>query len=200
MAISMDQVKALRDETGVAVMQCKKALEDAGGDMEKARMMLRKKSGELAAKKSDRALGAGVVAAYIHGNASVGAMVELSCETDFVSKNEEFRKLAYDIAMHVAATNPKYRTTDDITEADKEKAKAFFTEEVEKTMAGKPAEIKAKALEGKINTFFAEQVLMAQPYVKNPDTTIEDLVKGAVQKFGENTELTRFARFAVGKL
>lgn len=196
----MDQVKALRDETGVAVMQCKKALEEAGGDMEKARMMLRKKSGELAAKKSDRALAAGVVAAYIHGNASVGAIVELSCETDFVSKNEEFRKLAYDIAMHVVATNPKYRTVEDITEADREKAKAFFAEEVEKTMAGKPEEIKAKALEGKINTFFGEQVLMAQPYVKNPDTTIGDLVKGAVQKFGENTELTRFARFAVGKL
>jgi elongation factor Ts len=200
MDISMDQVKALRDETGVAVMQCKKALEEAGGDMEKARMMLRKKSGELAAKKSDRALGAGVVAAYIHGNASVGAIVELSCETDFVSKNEEFRKLAYDIAMHVVATNPKYRTVEDITEADREKAKAFFTEEVEKTMAGKPEDIKIKALEGKINTFFGEQVLMAQPYVKNPDTTIGDLVRGAVQKFGENTELTRFARFAVGKL
>lgn len=196
----MDQVKALRDETGVAVMQCKKALEDAGGDMEKARMMLRKKSGELAAKKSDRALAAGVVASYIHGNASVGAMVELSCETDFVSKNEEFRKLAYDIAMHIAATNPKYRTVEDITEADKEKAKLFFAEEVEKTMAGKPAEIKAKALEGKINTFFGEQVLLVQPYIKNPETTIGDLIKGAVQKFGENTELTRFARFAVGKL
>lgn len=200
MAIEMEQVKALRDETGVAVMQCKKALEEAGGDMEKARMMLRKKSGELAAKKSDRALGAGVVASYIHGNASVGAIVELSCETDFVSKNEEFKKLAYDIAMHVVATNPKYRTVEDITEADREKAKTFFAEEVAKTMAGKPEEIKAKALEGKLNTYFAEQVLMAQPYVKNPDTTIGDLVKGAVQKFGENTELTRFARFAVGKL
>jgi elongation factor Ts len=199
MDISMDLIKSLRDETGVAVMQCKKALEDAGGDMEKARMMLRKKSGEIAAKKSDRTLGSGVVAAYIHGNASVGAMVELSCETDFVAKNEEFKKLAYEIAMHIAASNPKYRVEADISEADREKAKAFFEEEVEKTMAGKPAAIKAKALEGKMDTYFAELVLVKQPFIKNPDVTIGDLIKGAVQKFGENTELSRFSRFAVGK-
>ena len=195
----MDLIKALRDETGVAVMQCKKALEDAGGDMEKARMMLRKKSSELAAKKSDRTLGAGVITSYIHGNSSVGALVELSCETDFVAKNEEFKKLAYDIAMHITATNPKYRVEADISEADREKAKSFFVEEVEKTMAGKPEEIKAKALAGKMDTYFAELVLMKQPFVKDPEVTIGDLVKSAVQKFGENTELTRFVRFAVGK-
>ncbi len=199
MDISMDLIKALRDETGVAVMQCKKALEDAGGDMEKARMMLRKKSGEIAAKKSDRTLGAGVIASYIHGNASIGAIVELSCETDFVAKNEEFKKLAYDIAMHIVASNPKYRVEADISETDRAKAKSFFEEEVEKTMAGKPEAIKAKALEGKMDTYFAELVLVKQPFVKNPDVTIGDLVKGAVQKFGENTELTRFSRFAVGK-
>lgn len=180
-------------------MQCKKALEEAGGDMEKARMMLRKKSGELAAKKSDRTLGAGVIASYIHGNASVGSIVELSCETDFVAKNEEFKKLAYDIAMHIVASNPKYRVETDINEADRAKAKDFFAEEVEKTMAGKPDAIKAKALEGKMDTFFAEQVLLKQPYIKNPEVTVGDLVKSAVQKFGENTELTRFTRFAVGK-
>ncbi len=195
----MDQIKELRDETGVAVMQCKKALEDAGGDMEKARMMLRKKSGEIAAKKGDRSLAAGVVQAYVHGNNSVAAMVELSCETDFVAKNEEFKKLAYEIAMHVAAANPKYRTEADIPEEDKKKAKVFFEEEVAKTMAGKPEAIKTKALEGKIDTYFKELVLVHQPYIKNPDVTIGDLIKSAVQKFGENTELTRYARFAVGK-
>jgi len=195
----MEQIKELRDETGVAVMQCKKALEEAGGDMEKARMLLRKKSGEIAAKKGDRTLGAGVIASYIHGNAGVGALVELSCETDFVAKNEEFKKLAYEIAMHITAANPKYRVETDISEADREKAKLFFAEEVEKTMAGKPEEIKAKALEGKMNVYFAEQVLVAQPYVKNPDMTIGQLLEGAVQKFGEKTELTRFVRFAVGK-
>lgn len=195
----MEAIKALRDETGVAVMQCKKALEDAGGDMEKARMMLRKKSGEIAAKKGDRVLGAGVVQTYLHGNNSVAAMVELSCETDFVAKNEEFIKLAYEIAMHVAATNPKYLVEGDIPEEDKKKAKAFFEEEVAKTMAGKPDAIKAKALEGKIDTYFKELVLVYQPFIKNPDVTIGDLVKGAVQKFGENTELRRYSRFAVGK-
>ena len=198
-AISMDAIKELRDETGVAVMQCKKALEDAGGDMEKARMMLRKKSGELAAKKGDRTLAAGVVQVYLHGNNSVAAMVELSCETDFVAKNEEFKHLAYEIAMHVAASNPKYRTEADISDEDKKKAKEFFAEEVEKTMAGKPEAIKAKALEGKMDTYFKELVLVQQPFIKNPDITVGDMIKGAVQKFGENTELTRYARFAVGK-
>lgn len=195
----MEQIKALRDETGVAVMQCKKALEEAGGDMEKARMALRKKSGELAAKKSDRALASGVVAAYIHGNGSVGAMVELGCETDFVAKNEDFKKLAYDIAMHVAAMRPKFLTQAGITEADKEKAKAFFAEEVAKTMAGKPEAIKEKALAGKLEVYFKEMVLVDQPFVKNGEVTIGDLVKTAVQKFGENTEIVRFERFAVGK-
>lgn len=199
MEIGMDQIKALRDETGVAVMQCKKALEEAGGDMEKARMALRKKSGEIAQKKGDRALGAGVVAAYIHGHGSVGAMVELSCETDFVAKNEDFKKLAYEIAMHIAALRPKYLKQDDVTEEDKKKAKEFFAEEVGKTMAGKPEAIKEKALQGKMDTFFKEQVLLDQPFVKNGDITVGEMVKGAVQKFGENTEITRMARFAVGK-
>ena len=193
----MEKVKELRDETGVSIMQCKKALEEMGGDMEKARMALRKKSGEIAAKKGDRALGAGIVSAYIHSNGTVGAMVELSCETDFVSKNAEFKALAYDIAMHVAAINPKFRTIDEVTEEDKEKARAFFKEEVDKM--DKPAAIKEKALQGKIDTFFKEQVLLNQPFVKNPELTIEDLIKGAVQKFGEKTELTRFTRYFVGK-
>ncbi len=192
-------VKQLRDETNVAIMQCKKALEDAGGDMEKARIALRKKSAEIATKKADRTLGSGVVAAYIHGNSTVGAMVELNCETDFVAKNEDFKQLAYDIAMHVAAVAPKYRVEEDIQEVERAKAIEFFKEEVDKQMAGKPEEIKQKALDGKISAYFAEQVLMKQPYVKNPDITIAQLIEGAVQKFGEKTELARFSRFVVGK-
>ncbi|HXK38250.1 MAG TPA: elongation factor Ts [Candidatus Paceibacterota bacterium] len=199
MEISMDMVKQLRDETNVAIMQCKKALEDAGGDMEKARIALRKKSAEIATKKADRTLGSGVVAAYIHGNSTVGAMVELNCETDFVAKNEDFKQLAYDIAMHIAAVAPKYRVEEDIPESDRAKAIEFFKEEVDKQMAGKPEEIKQKALDGKISAFFAEQVVMKQPYVKNPDITIAQLIEGAVQKFGEKTELARFSRFVVGK-
>lgn len=197
--ITTEQIKELRDMTGVSVMQCKKALEEACGDKEKALMALRKKSGEIAAKKGDRELGAGVVASYIHGAGSVGAMVELACETDFVAKNEEFRALAYNIAMHVAAMNPKYRTTADATDEDRAKAESFFKEEVEKTMTGKPEEIKKKALEGKIATFFKEQTLVDQPFVKDPNVTVGTLVSGAVQKFGEKTEVTRFVRYVAGK-
>ncbi|MDO8521018.1 MAG: elongation factor Ts [bacterium] len=193
----MDAIKALRDETSVSVMQVKKALEEAKGDMEKARMALRKKSGEIAAKKGDRALGAGVVASYIHAGGTVGALVELACETDFVAKNEDFKKLAYEIAMHVAAMNPKYNRLADVTEEDRAKATAFFQDEVAKL--DKPAPIKEKVLQGKLDTYFKEQTLSEQPYVKNPEVTVGDLVKGAVQKFGENTELVRFTRFAVGK-
>ena len=193
----MDQIKELRDETGVSVMQVKKALEEAKGDMDKARMALRKKSGEIAAKKGDRTLGAGVVASYIHGNGSVGVLLELGCETDFVAKNEEFKKLAYEIAMHVAAMNPKYNRLTDVTEEDRAKATAFFQDEVDKL--DKPEPMKTKILEGKLDTYLKEQALMEQPFVKNPDMTVGDMVKGAVQKFGEKTEVVRFVRFAAGK-
>lgn len=195
----MDQIKELRDTTGVSIMQCKKALEDAGGDRDKALMALRKKSGEIAAKKGDRVLGAGVVASYIHSNTTVGAMVELSCETDFVAKNVEFKQLAYEIAMHVAALNPAYRVESEIDEAERTKATAFFKDEVEASMKGKPEEIKQKALDGKLEAYFKEKVLVAQPYVKDPSVTVGDLVKNAIQKFGENTEVTRFVRYSVGK-
>lgn len=193
----MERIKELRDETGVSVMQVKKALEEAMGDMEKARMALRKKSGEIAAKKGDRALGAGVVAAYVHGGGSVGVLLELACETDFVAKNEDFRKLAYEVAMHVAAMNPKYNHLSDVTEDDRAKATAFFKDEVAKL--DKPDAIKEKVLQGKLDTYFKEQTLLEQPFVKNPDVTVGDLVKGAVQKFGENTDVVRFTRFAAGK-
>lgn len=193
----MDQIKALRDETGVSVMQVKKALEEAKGDMDKARMALRKISGEIAAKKGSRTLGAGVVTSYIHGNGSVGVLLELGCETDFVAKNEEFKKLAYDIAMHVAAMNPKYNRLLDVTAEDRAKATAFFQDEVAKL--DKPEPMKTKILEGKLETYLKEQTLVEQPYVKNPDMTVGDMVKGAVQKFGEKTEIVRFVRFAAGK-
>lgn len=194
----MDRVKALRDETGISIMQCKKALEDAGGDRDKALMALRKKSGDIAAKKSDRALGAGVIAAYIHANGSVGAMLELSCETDFVSKNPEFKQLAYDIAMHAAAMNPRYVRMEDVSNAEREKVAGFFKEEVD-AMKGKSEEIKQKALEGKLDAYFKEQTLLEQPYVKDPSVTVGQMITSAIQKFGENIHVTRFSRFAVGK-
>jgi elongation factor Ts len=195
--ITTEQIKELRDATGISVMQCKKALEEAGGDMEKAGALLRKKAGAAAAKKSDRSLGAGVVASYIHSNKTVGVLIELGCETDFVAKNEDFEPLAHDIAMHIAGMSPQYVSNDDITDTDREKARELFLKEVEES--DKPADIKEKMLDGKLQAYFNERVLLDQKFIKNPDVTIKDLLNDATQKFGERTEVVRFKRFEVGK-
>ncbi len=165
--ISAELVKELRDRTGISIMQCRKALEEAGGDLEKAISVLQSKSGETASKKSDRTLGAGTIASYIHSTGNVGTLVELLCETDFVAKNEEFVKLAKDIAMHVAATRPQYVKADDIPE-------------------------EMKSTEG-----IMETVLLDQPFVKDPEVTIKGLIERATQKFGERMELSRMALFSV---
>ncbi len=192
-AITMDQIKALRDRTGISVMQCKKALEDAGGDEEKALMFLRKKGADVAAKKGDRELGAGSVAAYVHANGAIGAMVLLSSETDFVSNNADFKALAYDIAMHVSAANPEFVSADEIDDAAKAKAKEFFMEEVK----DKPAEMQEKILSGKMDAFFKEKVLLDQPFIKNSDLTVRQLLENAIQKFGEKIVVSRMVRFGV---
>ncbi|MEI6396748.1 MAG: elongation factor Ts [Candidatus Taylorbacteria bacterium] len=191
--ITTEQIKALRDQTGVSVMQCKKALEEAGGDAEKAIVILRKKSGEISAKKGDRTFKAGIIQAYIHSNGTVGTMVELNCESDFVANNEEFKTMARDIAMHITATNPKFITAAEVTDADKKIAGEVFAKEVE----GKPEAMKEKILQGKLDTYFAEMVLVNQPFIKNPDMTIQNLIDGAVQKFGEKMAVGRFQRFKV---
>jgi elongation factor Ts len=193
MQVTTEQVKELRDATGVSVMQCRKALIESNGDMEKAKIILRKISKDAADKKTGRTLGAGCVASYIHGGGVIGAMVELLCETDFVAKNEEFMATARDIAMHIAAFSPEYLKMEEIPEEAKVKVKELFEEELK----GKPAEIKEKALESKINAYFGEKVLLEQPFVKNPDISIKELVNQAVQKFGEKTEIGRFTRFAI---
>ncbi len=195
MNITTAEIKALRDETGLSIMQCRKALEEAGGDKEKAKILLSKKSGDIASKKGDRTLGAGTIAAYVHASGNIATIVELSCETDFVSKNQEFQALAKDIAMQVAATNPAYLKREDINEEEISKARDAFKGEVE----GKPEEMKEKILAGKVDAYFAEKVLLEQPFIKNPDQKIQDLINGAVQKFGERTEIRRFARFSVSE-
>ncbi len=163
--ITPDQIKALREETGISVMQCKKALEEAGGDREKALAILKEKSAEQAAKKADRELGAGVIQSYIHSNGLMGALVQLASETDFVSNNPEFRALANDIAMQVVATSPAYLKADEAVAAGAS----------------------------------AEEALLTQPFIKNGDITVQGLIDGAIQKFGEKVELVRFARFEIGK-
>lgn len=193
MEISSAQIKELRDKTGISVMQCKKALEEAEGDMEKATIILKKKRSDAADKKSDREIGAGAVGAYMHNTNEVGAMVLLGCETDFVSKNPEFIELAREIAMHVAATNPSYVKREDVPESAVTKAKELFVKEVE----DKPADMQEKILEGKLSAYFKDQILLEQPFIKNPDTTIGEMVTGAVQKFGENTQVVSFSRLSV---
>jgi len=192
--ITTEEIKALRDATGISVMQVKKALEEAGGDKDKALMILTKKSGEIASKKSDRTLASGAVASYVHNTGTIGAMIVLSCETDFVAKNPEFKALAYDIAMHVAAVMPKYLRKEDISEVDMKNATELFQKEVD--ALDKPAEMKAKVLEGKINAYFKERILLEQSFIKNPDVTIGTLITQAVQKFGEKTEITHMVRLS----
>jgi elongation factor Ts len=191
MEISTETLKALRDKTGVSVMQCKKALEEAGGDVDKAEVILKKRSGAAADKKADRELAAGAIGTYVH-DSSIGAMVLLASETDFVSKNAEFVALAREIAMHVAATNPRYLSEVDILDAAKEAAKAVFLEEVK----DKPEEMREKILEGKMASYFQDQVLLNQPYIKDESKTINDLITEASQKFGERVAISQFARFS----
>lgn len=193
--ITTDLIKQLRDKTGISVMQCKKALEETAGDMEKAIMLLQKKSADIASKKSERTLGAGVISSYIHATGTVGTMIELLCESDFVAKNEEFKQLARDIAMHATATNPQFLKAEDIDVHSMELAKEMFSKEVD----GKPEDMKAKILEGKLASYWGERVLLDQAFIKNPEVTIRNLIQSAIQKFGENIEVSRFVRYSVSQ-
>lgn len=193
MEITSEALKALRDQTGISVMQCKKALEEAQGDMDKALVILRKKGGEAAAKKSDRELGAGAIGSYVHSTHEVAALVVLSSETDFVAKNQEFVAIARDIAMQVAATNPKALTKEEIPEVEVAKAREVFMKEAE----GKPAEMIEKIVEGKLASYFKEQILLEQSFIKDPERTIQDLLNDATQKFGERVAIRSFVRSSV---
>ncbi len=192
MDISIETVKSLRARTGgVSIMQCKKALEEAGGDLDKAEVIVRKRSGAVASKKSSREFGAGTVASYVH-DGTLGSLVLLSCETDFVGRNPEFVELAREIAMQVTATSPAYRTTEEVSPEAKSAALAVFEEEVK----DKPEEMREKILAGKMSSYFKDQVLMEQTYIKDESKTVNDLITEAVQKFGERIEVTSFARYS----
>jgi len=193
MAITTDDIKALRERTGLSVMDCKQALESTDGDMDKAIIALRKKSSTAAAKKAERDLGAGVVQSYIHASQDVGALVLLSCETDFVAKNEEFVQLAHDIAMHATATSPEFVNRDQVTEESTDKARQLFEEEAK----DKPEEMRTKIVEGKMESYLKERVLTEQPYIKDPEVTIAGLVERATQKFGERIEISDCVRLSV---
>lgn len=192
MEITTESIKQLREMTGgVSVMQCKKALEEAGGDLQQAVVILKKHSAASAEKKADRELAAGAIGTYIHEGA-IGAMVLLSCETDFVAKNPDFIALAREIAMQVTATNPTYTTSEEIPADAKEAAVAVFQKEV----ADKPADMQEKIMAGKLDSYFRDQVLLNQPFIKDESKTIKELLNEATQKFGERVEVSRFTRLS----
>ncbi len=191
----MDKIKELREKTGISIMQCRKALEDAKGDMDKAIVLLQKKGAEVAAKKAERTLKSGRIVSYIHGGGTVGVLLELWSESDFVSKHEDFQKLAYDIAMQIAATDPKYIKKEDVSLEERNKVTDAFLDEVK----GKPENIRGKILSGKLDAFFKEKILLEQDFIKDPSITVNTLIQNAIQKFGEKIEVGRFVRFSAMK-
>lgn len=196
MTISAKEVKALRDRTGAGMMDCKKALQETNGDMEAAIDFLRARGAAKAAKRAEKAANEGTIGSYIHFGGKVGVMVELNCETDFVAKTDAFLELAKDLAMHVAASNPVAVSPEDIPEAAVAREKHVFLEQVKNE--GKPDHIAEKIVEGKLRKFFEESSLLKQPFVKDTDRTVEQLITEASAKTGEKITVARFARFQVG--
>ncbi|HHI97048.1 MAG TPA: translation elongation factor Ts [Thermodesulfatator atlanticus] len=195
--VTLDLIKKLREKTAAGFMDCKKALEEAGGDLEKAVDILRQKGLAVAAKRAGKATKEGVVAAYIHATKKLGAMVEVNCETDFVARTEEFQKFAYDLAMHIAATNPVCVAREDMPEEIINREKEIYIAQARES--GKPENVIEKIVQGKLEKFFKESVLLEQPFVKNPDLTIQDLLNELMTKTGERIQIRRFTRYQVGE-
>lgn len=194
MAISLEQIKSLREKTGVSMQACKKALEEAGGSENKAIEILRKKGEAKACERSERVTGQGIISSYVHTNNKIGVLVQLGCETDFVARNEDFQALGRDIAMHVTAMNPLYISPNDVPMELVEAERGIWKSQLSKE--GKPEKIWDKILEGKEKKFREEISLLSQPFVKNPEITIERLIADAVLKLGENIKLMRFTRYS----
>ena len=196
--ISAAQVKELRERTGAGMMECKKALQEANGDMEKAIDILRAKGASKAAKRSEREAKEGTIGSYVHMGGKIAVMVEISCETDFVARNEEFQKLARNVAMHIAAANPIALNSEDIPADVIERERGVYLEQVKGE--GKPEKMWDKIVEGKLNKFYKESTLLDQIYVRDEEQkkTIRDLVTDAAAKTGENLVIRRFVRYAVG--
>ncbi len=190
-------VKELREKTGAGVLDCKKALESSGGDMDKALQWLREKGLAGAAKKASRTTGQGVVTSYIHPGSKIGVMVEVNCETDFVARLDEFQALAHDIAMQVAASKPEWLTPDDVPADVKEREREIYRTQAESD--GKPPKAVKAIVEGRLKKFYAEFCLLEQPFIKNPDQAIKDLVSAKILSTGENIKVSRFVRYELGK-
>jgi elongation factor Ts len=195
--ISAELVKTLRDKTGAGMMECKAALIEANGDLEEASTILRKRGLAQAAKKAGRATREGVVGSYIHMGGKVGVLVEVNCESDFVARTDAFQALVKDVAMHIAAADPRYVKREDVPADVLEKEREIYRAQF--AQSGKPAAVVEKIVDGKLGAFYAQVVLIDQPYIREPSTTVAQLIAEATAKMGENITVSRFARFKVGE-
>jgi len=197
MAVSAGLVKELRQRTGIGMMECKKALEESNGDIDKAITILRKKGHARAKDKMSREASEGAVGSYIHLNGKIGVLVEVNCESDFVARNDEFQKLVKNIAMHIAASSPQYVSSDEVPPEVLEEEKDIIREQFKDS--NKPPEIIDKIVQGKLGKFYQEACLLDQPYIKDDKMSVKDLITSFIAKFGENILVRRFARFELGK-
>jgi elongation factor Ts len=195
--ITASMVKELREKSGAPMMDCKKALTESNGDMEQAIVVLRKRGMASAAKKATRSTSEGVVTSYIHAGGKIGVLLEVNCESDFVARTAEFQTLVHDIAMHIAAVDPRYVRKEDVTAADMEREKDIFRAQAAAT--GKPPAVIEKIVEGKMSKFYEEVCLLEQPFIKEQSVTITQLIAAVIGKLGENITVRRYARFKVGE-
>lgn len=197
MDVSASTVKELRERTGAGMMDCKKALSETGGDLQKAVDYLRQKGLAAAAKKADRVAADGAVGAYVHPGGKIGVLVEINCETDFVARTAEFQALLKDVAMQVAAANPRVVRREDVSPVELEKEKAIYRQQALET--GKPEKVVEKIVEGKIERFFSEICLLEQSFIKDPDKNVTSVINDAIARLGENIQIRRFARYHLGE-
>ena len=197
MEISASSVKELREKTGAGMMDCKKALGECGGDVQKAIDYLRQKGLAAAAKKADRVAADGAVGAYVHPGGKIGVLVEINCETDFVARTAEFQMLVKDIAMQVAAANPQYVRREEVSPQDLAKEKSLYRQQALET--GKPEKVVDKIVDGKIERFYSEVCLLEQAFIKDPDKKVAEVVNDAIARLGENIQVRRFARYHLGE-
>jgi len=197
MAITADQVKQLRDKTGAGMMECKAALTEANGNIEEAVTILRKRGLAQAAKRAGRATAQGTIGTYIHLNGRIGVMVEVNCESDFVARTDDFNNLVKEVAMHIAAADPKWVRREDVPAEAIEKEKAIYRAQMENS--GKPANVLDKIVEGKLGSFYSQFVLLDQPSIRDGNVTIAQVVAAASAKTGENIQISRFTRYRVGE-
>jgi len=195
--ISANQVKELREKTGAPMMDCKQALTEAKGDLEQAVVLLRKRGVSVAAKKASRATSEGAVESYIHAGGKIGVLLEVNCESDFVARTEDFKELIHDIAMHIAASDPKFVRKEDVTPDAYEREKDIYRSQAAAT--GKPPQVVEKIVEGKMSKFYEEVCLYEQPFIKDQTVSIAQLIATKIGKLGENIAVRRFSRFKVGE-